>query len=116
LLDKIVESFQAAGINAPSSADCTARAKKNKNAVHQLLDLATSLGHLVAVGPDYWLHANVEESAREKVAAAIRERGPLTVSQIRELLGTTRKYAVPLCEYWDRMGFTVRRGDQRALK
>jgi selenocysteine-specific elongation factor len=37
------------------------------------------------------------------------------MSQIREILGTTRKYAVPLCEYLDSVGFTKRVGDLRVL-
>ena len=36
-------------------------------------------------------------------------------SEIRDLLGTTRKYAVPLCEYLDRVGVTRREGDLRFL-
>jgi selenocysteine-specific elongation factor len=39
----------------------------------------------------------------------------LTLSEIREILETTRKYAVPLCEYLDRIGFTKRQGDVRVL-
>ena len=42
-------------------------------------------------------------------------RGGLTVAEIRDLLGTTRKYAVPLCEYLDRTGVTRREGDLRFL-
>ena len=34
---------------------------------------------------------------------------------MREILETTRKYAVPLAEYWDRTGFTRRDGDLRTL-
>ncbi len=39
----------------------------------------------------------------------------LTLSEIRELLATSRKYAVPLCEYWDKVQFTRRSGDLRLL-
>jgi selenocysteine-specific elongation factor len=116
LLDQLMEWFRAAGLGAPSRAECSARATKNRDAVGQLLELAATSGQLVAIGPDYWLHAAVEEQARQKVAVALAKRGQLTVSQIRELLATTRKYAVPLCEYWDKVGFTQRRGDQRVLK
>jgi len=64
-----------------------ARARRNSDAVGQLLELAAARGQLVAIGPDYWLHAAVEEQARHKVAAALAERGHLTVSEIRGLLG-----------------------------
>ena len=42
-----------------------------------------------------------------------KQGGGLTVAEIRDLLGTTRKYAVPLCEYLDRVGVTRREGDLR---
>jgi selenocysteine-specific elongation factor len=45
----------------------------------------------------------------EKLASA----AGLTVAEIRDLLGTTRKFAVPLCEYLDRAGVTRREGDLR---
>ena len=46
----------------------------------------------------------------------LADGGPgLTVAEIRDLLGTTRKYAVPLCEYLDRAGVTRRAGDLRVL-
>ncbi|MFO0826011.1 MAG: SelB C-terminal domain-containing protein [Gemmataceae bacterium] len=38
-----------------------------------------------------------------------------TVAEIRDLLGTTRKFAVPLCEYLDRIGLDERDGDFRVL-
>ena len=41
---------------------------------------------------------------------------PLTVSAFRERLGTTRKYAVPLLEYFDQQGVTRRQGDVRVLR
>ena len=40
----------------------------------------------------------------------------LTVSEIRDLLATSRKFAVPICEYLDRIGFTRRDGDLRSLR
>ena len=37
------------------------------------------------------------------------------MAELRDLLGTTRKFAIPIGEYLDRIGLTVRRGDQRWL-
>jgi selenocysteine-specific elongation factor len=71
-------------------------------------------GELVAIG-DFYLTAPRAAEARARVRAAIDQRGPLTVAEIRDLLGTTRKYAVPLCEWLDQTGATLRRGDTRIL-
>ena len=39
----------------------------------------------------------------------------MTMAELRDLLGTTRKYAVPIGEYLDRIGLTRREGDLRRL-
>ncbi len=39
----------------------------------------------------------------------------ISMSELRDLLGTTRKYAVPIGEYLDRIGLTKREGDTRRL-
>jgi selenocysteine-specific elongation factor len=71
-------------------------------------------GDLVKIGDFYLTRAKAAE-ARSRVRAAIEERGPLTVAEIRDLLGTSRKYAVPLCEWLDATSATRRQGDVRAL-
>ena len=71
-------------------------------------------GDLVRIG-DFYLTAGRAAEARAKVRAHIETNGPITVAGIRDLLGTTRKYAVPLCEWLDSTGATRREGDLRAL-
>ena len=51
--------------------------------------------------------------ARARVVDALRERGHLSVADIRDLLGSTRKYALPIVGWLDREGVTRRRGDDR---
>jgi selenocysteine-specific elongation factor len=62
-----------------------------------------------------YLHADVERGIRSTLSQKLGGSPGLTMSQIREILGTTRKYAVPLCEYLDSVGFTKRVGDLRVL-
>jgi selenocysteine-specific elongation factor len=57
----------------------------------------------------------VDAEMRRLVKERLAEGKGLTVAEIRDLLGTTRKYAVPLCEYLDRVGLTRREGDLRVL-
>jgi selenocysteine-specific elongation factor len=53
------------------------------------------------------------DMARARVADAVVERGAVTVSDVRDLLGSSRKYVVPLLGRLDAEGVTRRRGDQR---
>ena len=72
-------------------------------------------GQLVKVAEDIYLHADAEAEMRRKVSERLAQGAGMTVAEIRDLLGTTRKYAVPLCEYLDRVGVTRREGDLRLL-
>ena len=115
LLSTLVEQFKEAGFQPPTVKECEAAATKNKASVASLVSLAATEGDLVQVSQDYYLHSEVEQQMREKLKAEITKSGGLTLSQIRELLATTRKYAVPICEYLDKIGFTKRDGDLRLL-
>ena len=87
----------------------------NQQAVPQLIALAVADGELLQIAADFVLHEDVERqlqaTLREKLAGG---RGA-TLSEIREWLHTTRKYAIPYCEYLDHIGFTKRDGDLRYL-
>lgn len=114
-LDELVAKYLAAGLNVPSVDELRQAMPKHQAAAAKLLNLAASQGRLVAISPEMYLHADVLADVRETLTAAL-SGGGLTLSQIRERLGTTRKYAVPLCEYLDRCGFTQRNGDLRVLE
>ena len=80
----------------------------------ELLRSLVESGDLVRVG-DFYLTSEQALRAQTLVRDFIEREGPATVAQIRDLLGTSRKYAVPLCEWLDSTGTTVRRNDVRAL-
>lgn len=79
-----------------------------------LLRALVEAGELVRIG-DFYLTRGQAHEARKRVRDHIEEHGPVTVAAIRDLLGTSRKYAVPLCEWLDQTGATQRRGDVRVL-
>jgi len=116
LYAQLVERYRTAGFQPPSVRELQAETTKNRTAVPQLVSLAANEGSLVAVAADLYLHADCERAMRDKVSQRMSGGAGLTVSDIRDLLGTTRKYAVPLCEYLDRIGLTRREGDLRVLK
>jgi selenocysteine-specific elongation factor len=115
LLDSLVSQLKEAGLKAPTVADLVKSASKNKDSVAELLAMAVENGDLVQLNSDYFLHSEVIENVKTKIADAPDVSSGLTMSEIRDLLDTSRKYAVPLCEYLDGIGFTQRDGDVRRL-
>lgn len=115
LLGQLVEQYRAAGIQTPTVKEFQQQTTKNQDSVPQLIAIAASNGDLVEVTSEYYLHADVCQQLRTSLAEKLAASNGLTLSEIREILNTTRKYAVPLCEYLDRIGFTKRHGDLRVL-
>jgi selenocysteine-specific elongation factor len=75
-----------------------------------LVDAAGRAGDVVRIAPDLVIHPDLVEQAASYVAA--HPEG-VTVSALREALGTSRKFAVPLLEWMDAQGRTRRVGDLR---
>ena len=53
---------------------------------------------------------------RARVEGMLRKEGSMTMARFRDLIGTSRKYAVPLLEWFDAAGITIRNGDVRTLR
>ncbi len=115
LYEEVIEQFRTAGFEPPTIKDVQSATTKNQAAVPQLVALAVSEGYLIEIAKDFYLHAEAEADLRGRMTAAFATNTGLTVSQIREVLGTSRKYALPMCEYLDNTGFTKRDGDVRIL-
>jgi selenocysteine-specific elongation factor len=115
LLAELIALYRGAGIESPTVDQCCKQVARNQQSVPPLIALAAADGDLVEIAGDYYLHAEVDAQLKEKLRPPLADGCGLTLSQIRELLGTTRKYAVPYCEYLDRTGFTRREGDMRYL-
>lgn len=79
----------------------------------EILHYLLRRGKLIKVADDIYFHPEVLAGAREKTLAFLREKGQISVGEARDLLGTSRKYALPLLEYFDREKLTRRVGDVR---
>jgi len=107
--DVLLEQIHEAGFSPPSLASLIDT--HGEPLVRALLDS----GVLVKIGDNFVLSATQLERAKQLIAEGAAREGPLTAARIKELLGTSRKYAIPLLEHLDATGFTRRRGDLREL-
>jgi selenocysteine-specific elongation factor len=115
LKDKVVAAYQEAAFQPPEPASFANQAGGNAASLKDLFDVCIAEGFLVHLAGDVYLHAAIDAEMRRKVAERLSSGAGATVAEIRDLLGTTRKYAVPFCEYLDRIGVTRRDGDLRFL-
>ncbi len=52
----------------------------------------------------------------ERIVARLKAEGTITLAHVRDMFGTSRKYAQALLEYLDERRVTRRVGDERVLR
>ena len=107
--DKLVAELDAAAFQPPMLKDL----EREHGAA--LVKALVEAGQLVRFSNDFALTAARYAEAKDLIAGGVRDKGPLTASHVKELLGTSRKYVIPLLEHFDSAGFTRRIGDTRTL-
>ncbi len=112
---ELAETIRAGGMSPPDATELAAAAGARAGVVPDLLALLRDEDHLVEINAQLFLDAAVESELRRRVRERLADGSAITMSELRDLLGTTRKYAVPIGEYLDRIGLTKRDSDVRRL-
>jgi selenocysteine-specific elongation factor len=82
----------------------------------EILDALINLGKLIKVSDEILFTPDTLELAVSKVQSHLQNKGSITLAELRDQVKTSRKYALPLLEYMDDRGITLRKGDIRVLK
>ncbi|HEX8338750.1 MAG TPA: SelB C-terminal domain-containing protein, partial [Pyrinomonadaceae bacterium] len=120
LRDRLEAAYRDAALEAPTLEDAFARAGgpgARREHLRKLLQLLLDAGALVRVKEDLLFHRD----ALGRLTGALRDYAARTpdrlidVAAFKELSGVSRKYAIPLLEYFDRERVTRRAGDKRLI-
>jgi selenocysteine-specific elongation factor len=116
LLQSIESLFRQRPFNPPSLQEVTEETKAAAEKVQKILRILIEHERLVRIEKDLFFHSEAVEQARQKLISFINKEGMLESVKFKYLLDTTRKYAIPLLDYFDRIGVTRRVGYTRYLK
>jgi selenocysteine-specific elongation factor len=112
-IDRVVGILLDANLTPPSIAEL--EQATGRRDLQSLLRLAAASGRVEAVERDrYYTREALERFAG--VLKDLGEKGPISPSQVRDRLGISRKYLIPLLEWADDRGITVREGEGRRLR
>jgi selenocysteine-specific elongation factor len=81
--------------------------------IEALLRLLAAEGRVVKVTTTVFYHRDVIDRIRRQVIETLDAEGELSVPAFKDLVGVTRKHAIPLLEFLDREGTTIRAGNVR---
>jgi selenocysteine-specific elongation factor len=112
---ELAEAVRKGGMSPPDATDLATTAGIRSAVVPDLLALLRDEQKLIEISASLYLDFDIEAELRRKVIDRLADGSTMTMADLRDLLGTTRKYAVPIGEYLDRIGLTKREGDIRRL-
>ena len=121
LKDHLEKIYRDAGLEVPALEEALVRATGQKIArehARKILQLLLDNGALVRVQPELLFHSEALKGLVEKLRRYADEHAPerlIDVAAFKDLAGVTRKYAIPLLEYFDRERITRRAGDRRII-
>ncbi|MEO1129895.1 MAG: selenocysteine-specific translation elongation factor [Planctomycetota bacterium] len=114
-IQKIQRIYESYGPAPRPVDDIASTLRVRMTEARRLVKLATEQEALVHISGTFFVAKSVATDIHERVRALLREQDSVTVSDVRALLGVTRKHAVPICEYLDRVHVTRRIGNERVL-
>ena len=109
--DRLWSSIETGGMQPPTRPELEAAGPHAK----QIVAFWVASGRVTTLGDGVIFPAPVFDGIRDRVKDHLRRSKTMSAAELRDLLGTTRKYAVPILEALDREGTTRRVGDLRVL-
>ena len=114
LRSQIEQIYLKEGLEPPYFKDLGQNIKEGGGM--DLLEIMVKDGTLIKVKEDLFFHKKVIEELNRRLVDFIKERGEITTPELKKLTGVSRKYTIPLIEYFDKIQLTVRIGDKRILR
>ena len=116
LMDKIKKILGEQPLAPPDLKEIEKQAGVPRNRLSEVIRLLEREGSVVRITTDMYFLASSIEQLRGTLVQFLSEKGEMNAAAFRDLIGSSRKYTIPLLEYFDRAGLTIRIGDIRKLK
>jgi selenocysteine-specific elongation factor len=113
---RVEQLLQEGGFTPPEVKELEGKLGVSRKLLSDLLNVLESRGAVVKVTTDLYLSGPVLEKAKTALVNHLAAQPEISAATFRDLLGVSRKVAIPLLEYFDRTGVTLRVGDVRKLR
>ena len=116
LKKKIQKIYEGAGLTPPFfrtiCEDLKIEKKTGSDVLHMLIDEKS----IVKTKDDLYFDAQEINKLEGKLVAFLKEKGSVSTPEFKDMTGISRKYVIPLIEYFDSVNLTIRVGDTRQLR
>ncbi len=116
LKEGVAATLARGGLTPPWLAELPAAVGASAADVQAVLKLLLAEGRVVRVSSELYFDAGAVKALEARLVALLRERKQISTQEFKDLVGATRKYVIPLAEFFDREKVTLRVGERRVLR
>ena len=113
---KIQAIYKKGGLQPPYFRDVPNLLEVDPNHTRDVMMLLVEEGQIVKTKDDLYFHVDAITELKNRLVDFLKAHGDITTPQFKEMTGASRKYVIPLIEYFDASKVTLRVGDSRKLR
>jgi selenocysteine-specific elongation factor len=116
LVKRVEAAVLKGGLQPPSPKELSEEWFERENEVRAIFEHLVHEGILVKIKSEIYFHRISFEKLKEELVAYLKNHQEITTPQFKEMTNASRKYVIPLIEYFDQIKLTLRLGDKRVLR
>ena len=113
---KIEKAFRESGLQPPFFREVASGLPGTPKQRQEVLEWMLTKGILLKTKEEIYFHAAAMTELQNRLVTWLKEHGEITTTQFKEMTGASRKYTIPLLEYFDAQKVTIRVGEVRKLR
>lgn len=115
-IDKVKTNFIKIGFKQSEIKDIAKELSISESEFRDIMGIMISQKSIIKIADTLYLETSLFEKAKELIISELNKKEKLKIGDISQLLDSSRKFVVPLMEYFDSIGLTERSDDYRILK
>jgi selenocysteine-specific elongation factor len=116
LIKRVEEAVLKAGLQSPSPRELSEAWSEKEEGVQAVFEHLVHEGVLVKIKSGIYIHRVPFEHLKEELVSYLKKNKEITTPRFKEMTNASRKYAIPLIEYFDQIKLTIRLGEKRVLR
>ncbi len=116
LIGRVEEAVLKAGLQPPSPKELSEQWGEKEDEIKSIFEYLLRKGVFIKVREGIYFHQVPFEAIKERLLSYLKEHGEITTPQFKDMTQASRKYTIPLIEYFDQIKLTIRLGEKRVLR
>jgi selenocysteine-specific elongation factor len=116
LARRVEASVLKGGLQTPSPKELSEEWSEREEEVRAIFEHLVHEGVLVKVKSEIYFHRTSFENVKAELITHLKRHQEITTPQFKEITAVSRKYVIPLIEYFDQIKLTLRLGEKRVLR